>query len=230
VVGRALLVSVFAFLQMQLSLPKCVLDLPSKATLLGLVCDVRSQKFAVPEAKAQAIIHLIDAFLQNGGSKRELAQLAGKLVAISPAVQLAPLFYRRLVQAMSATSHWEDAVQEGEATLTSADLLYFRDYLLANPGWGWAPRRSVREFMCAGDASESGFGGHSELLPRDMTLLSRKRTKHAWHRRICHLHFGKSRMHACWSPLVVSMTPREWRDPRLCACVTTKGRWPISRR
>jgi hypothetical protein len=170
IVGRALLVSVFRFLRLALTASKCDLQLQTAATFLGLVCDVGTRRFMVPQAKRENLLQLIQVFLDKGGSKRDLARLAGKFVSIAPAVQLAPLYIRRLFQAMTATQGWDDTVGPQNAALAREDLLYFRDYLQANPGWTWDPRTTVVEFVCAGDASETGYGGHSDLLPRDFVL------------------------------------------------------------
>jgi hypothetical protein len=168
--GRALIITVFVFLRLFLSVEKCALSLHTSAVLLGLVCDVAAHRFIVPPQKAQSIIASIEAFIRQGGTKRELAQLAGKLASISPAVQLAPLFLRRVFQAMGMASHWEDSLQEPSVSLAVEDLLYFRQYLESNPGWRWAPRTDVTEYWCAGDASETGYGGHSHLLDQQLIL------------------------------------------------------------
>jgi hypothetical protein len=170
VVGRALQISLFRFLRLALTQPKCVLDLPTAAPFLGLVCDLEAQRFFVPPAKREAILHLIQVFLDQGGSKRDLARLAGKFVSIAPAVQLAPLYSRRLFQAMTATQDWEDRVAPQEELIAQGDLLYFKECLNANVGWTWDQRADVLQFTCAGDASETGYGGHSDLLPRDFVL------------------------------------------------------------
>lgn len=169
-VVRAMIISVFAYLRLFLSPAKCALDLGPAAPILGLICDVEHRKFLVPALKAQALRQAIADFKTSGGSKRALAQLVGKLVAIAPAVQLAPLYSRRLFQAITDTQEWDQQVGSQERALAEEDLLYFDRYLETNPGWGWAPRPSVAFFECAGDASNSGYGGHSQLLTRDLAL------------------------------------------------------------
>lgn len=169
-VGRALVLTVFAYLRFYVSPAKCHLQLSKSAPLLGLICDVENRKFIVPPAKVSDIQALITNFLATGGTKRELAQLAGKLASIAPAVQLAPLFSRRLFQAMGQVPLWDQELESPEVQVATPDLLYFQEYLKHNPGWGWAPRPSVAQFVCAGDASETGYGGHSALLPRDLAL------------------------------------------------------------
>ena len=168
--GRALIITVFVFLRLFLSVEKCALSLHTSATLLGLVCNVADQRFIVPQQKARSIIASIEVFIRQGGTKRDLAQLAGKLASISPAVQLAPLFLRRVFQAMGMAGHWEDSLSEPAISLATEDLLYFRQYLESNPGWRWIPRTDVTEYWCAGDASETGYGGHSHLLDQQLIL------------------------------------------------------------
>jgi hypothetical protein len=102
--------------------------------------------------------------------KQNLAKLAGKLISIALAIQLAPLYTRRLFQAMGDVATWESALGEEQVTLAEEDLRYFQAALQLNAGWRWSPRVNVREFSCAGDASETGYGGHSALLPADMVL------------------------------------------------------------
>lgn len=153
-----------------MSLPKCDLGLPQRGQMLGLICDVHQGSFKVPEAKAQELLAAIEKFLCQGGTKRELATLAGKLVAIAPAVQLAPLYTRRLFQAIGQVAHWEARLDEEDKLLSQEDLLYFKAALTANVGWRWLPRKDTHEFTCASDASGTGYGGHSDLLPKALML------------------------------------------------------------
>jgi Reverse transcriptase (RNA-dependent DNA polymerase) len=169
-VGRALILSVLAFLNWFLSIEKCVFTLPVEGKMLGLWCNVQHGFFKVPSDKAQAILHQLDEFLTIGGTKRDLAKLAGKLISIAPAIQLAPLYTRRLFQAMGDVATWDSALGEEQVTLAEEDLRYFQAALQLNAGWRWSPRVNVQEFSCAGDASETGYGGHSALLPADMVL------------------------------------------------------------
>eukprot|EP00884_Botryococcus_braunii_P011539 jgi/Botrbrau1/20386/Bobra.0006s0047.1 len=169
-VGRALVLSVLAYLHWYLSIHKCDLALPKEGQMLGMVCNLPGGFFKVPALKAVALIQQIEMFQATGGSKRELARLAGKLCSIAPAVQLTPLFTRRLFQALAQAPTWETAVQAEQLELASEDLLYFKEALRVNAGWGWVPRASLHEFYCASDASETGFGGHSLLLPADLVM------------------------------------------------------------
>ena len=60
---------------------------------LGLTLDLQLRQFQVPEKKLQLILRYLDKFIQQKGavSAREMASIAGKVVATTLAVPLAPL-------------------------------------------------------------------------------------------------------------------------------------------
>jgi hypothetical protein len=169
-VGRALVLSVLVFLHWVLSIGKCVFTLPVEGKMLGLWCNVQKGFFKVPSDKAQALIQGIQDFLTHGGTKRDLAKLTGKLVSVAPAIQLAPLYTRRLFQSIGEGATWTSTLGDEQIALAADDLRYFEAALQLNAGWRWSPRVDVHEFTCAGDASETGYGGYSSLLHGDMVL------------------------------------------------------------
>lgn len=125
---------------------------------LGFKVDTASQKFVLPEEKKQDLLESIYAL--QGTDKvnnRQLAQVAGKLIAASPALQLAPLFARAVYQAMVGTSSW-DALYPNQEAL-QADLQCCAESLLTSNGHAWFKRQAT--FVVAGDASDFAFAAYA---------------------------------------------------------------------
>ena len=73
--------------------------------------------FEVPEPKMQRLLQLIsDTLLQQRVSSRQLASIAGKLIAMSPALELAKLYSICLYEALQGkTQAWDDLHQFQDA-------------------------------------------------------------------------------------------------------------------
>ena len=127
------------------------------AKYTGMQIESERMIIRVPEAKIESFTREAEAARAAGEmSKREAARLAGSLLAMSPGLQLAPLFTQELYAIVREGRSWEDVRQLGSAA--EEDL----GYLLANiarlNGKRWFPAAcGVRLW---GDASEIGGGAH----------------------------------------------------------------------
>ena len=61
---------------------------------------------------------------QDSISARQLAKIAGVLMSVKEAVQMAPLYCRLLFRAMSAAPAWDAPVPELEREFAAEDLIY----------------------------------------------------------------------------------------------------------
>jgi hypothetical protein len=120
--GMRALLLLLTFLGFCLSKGKCVTDPTKRGQYLGLMVDLEEQAFKVPQEKAEYILEQINKVRLAGGTKRDLASLAGLLVSVSPAVKLAPLYTRRLFQAMGELQEWGESMPEELAELSEEDF------------------------------------------------------------------------------------------------------------
>jgi len=76
--------------------------LPSqKARFLDMYVDAAHQRFILPEEKKQELRQTADTVLRSSAvSNRQLAQLAGKMIAAAPAVHMSPPWARAIYKAM----------------------------------------------------------------------------------------------------------------------------------
>ena len=125
--------------------------LPSqKARFLGMYVDAANQRFILPEEKKQDITWTASMLLEASTvSNRQLAQLAGKMIAAAPAVHLSPLWARAIYKAFDGES-W-DALYPSVAAL-KADIRCYVDILAVTEGGSWRKRQQA--LLVAGDASE----------------------------------------------------------------------------
>jgi hypothetical protein len=160
--GMRALLLLLSFLGFCLSRGKCVSEPTKKGQYLGLVIDLEEQAFHVPQDKAEFILEEIGKVRSTGSTKRDMARLEGMLVSVSPAVRLAPLYTRRLFQAMGELEDWGESLTEELAGLSEEDLLFWVEALIMQKGKPWRQEGPV--FVCYGDASARGYGGFSEEL------------------------------------------------------------------
>lgn len=160
--GMRALLLLLTFLGFCLSRGKCVSDPTKRGQYLGLMVDLEEQAFQVPQEKAEYILEQINKVRLGGCTKRDLASLAGMLVSVSPAVRLAPLYTRRLFQAMGELQEWGESMPEELAELSEEDLLFWVEALVSQKGKPWRQKGPV--YVCYGDASARGYGGFSEDL------------------------------------------------------------------
>jgi hypothetical protein len=86
---------------------------------------------------------------------RLLAKVAGKVIAMGPAVLPASLYSRPLFQAIQGKLSWDVVFTTPEEARQTARL--FIERLSQWNGRRWYPRRVLLEVAC--DASDFGFGG-----------------------------------------------------------------------
>ena len=115
--------------------------------------------FQVPEQKLQAVLQLIAATLQQQQvSARQLASIAGKLIAMSPALELAKLYSKCLYEALQGKTHaWDELHQFAEAW--RADLAWLSKVLPTVNGRRMIKREQA--IRLAGDAGEVGLAVYS---------------------------------------------------------------------
>lgn len=156
------LVKLLTVLGFCMSRGKCQIEPCKREKFLGLIVDLEKQAFAVPEAKARAIMEEWRRVRKGGYTKRGVAKVAGMLISVAPAVRLAPLYTRRLYQAMGKASDWDDELPEEAETLADEDYAFWEETLGREASKPWRESRIV--YSCAGDASAKGYGGFSDDL------------------------------------------------------------------
>jgi hypothetical protein len=137
-------------------LPKCNLIPLQELRWLGFLLNTRDETFKVAPsklAKIKAVLH--EAIEKGATTNRELAALAGKLVALSPAVLPALLFSRAIFQAMKGQDSWDAWFPSPEAVRTEAQV--WLDNLDKWNGRPWWPRQV--QLTLSIDASALGYGG-----------------------------------------------------------------------
>ena len=119
-----------------------------------MIVDTEHQRFVLPEDKAADLLQLTDNIMHSTQvSNRQLAQLAGKMIAAAPAFQLSKLFAASLYKAMVRETSWDTVYPSSEAM--KADLECFSKSILASDGGNFWKRSNV--LLVAGDASEYAF-------------------------------------------------------------------------
>ena len=145
-----------ASLGFTLSLPKCQLEPSQLAKYLGLLVDLLMRRFQVPAAKVEQLSALVQECQQAGYlSNRLVAKVAGKVMALSPAIELAPLLARDMWK-LSQGSGWDDVYTTPQAF--NADLELMVELLARSNGRNWAKRSEV--VLVVGDASESALAAY----------------------------------------------------------------------
>ena len=70
--------------------------------LLGLLIDSAQERFLLPEDKRLDIMHLAETIMQQlQVSNRQLARMAGKMIAAAPAIQLSKLYAGAMYKVMT---------------------------------------------------------------------------------------------------------------------------------
>ena len=118
-----------------------------------------SMVFEVPEPKMQQLRKLITETLQREQvSTRQLASIAGKLIAMGPALELGRLYSRCLYEALQGKTHAWDELHQFDGAWR-ADLQWLHGVLPTING-----RRMVKREQAvrlAGDAGEAGLSVYS---------------------------------------------------------------------
>lgn len=145
------------------SLPKCQFWPTQKGEWLGFVVDTVQQQFRVSETKQAKVRATLDELI--GADKvtpRLLAKVAGRIIAMEPAVLPASLYSRPLFQAIQGKLSWDQVFPTPKAAKETARL--FQERLEVWNGRRWFPRRVQLEV--ASDASDFGFGGTIQLADK----------------------------------------------------------------
>lgn len=161
-----ILVRAFRALGWTLSLHKCLLWPQQAAHFLGMqlltACRLHAQGaeelvFRVPDKKAQELISIVqEALGKSQISPRLLARIAGKLLAMRPAVELAPLYTRGLYTGSCSTDGrqgWDELYDFQDAW--RLDMAWILENLPLQNG-----RRVVKPeaaIHLVGDAGETGL-------------------------------------------------------------------------
>ena len=167
-----------------LSLHKCVLTPTQLIQFLGLIVDLKQQRFLLPQQKVRAFRDLVAAIEASPQvTARMLAQAAGRLISFAPAVGLSPLYARAVYHVMTGKSKW-DALFDTPAEVVQA-LRWVADHLDAWNGHKWASTRDV--LLVAGDySSDRGYAAFTpnreipdpvivSLTPAEQALIAANR-------------------------------------------------------
>lgn len=74
----------------------------TRIRFLGLLIDSAQERFLLPEDKRLDIMHLAETIVQQlQVSNRQLAQMAGKMIAAAPAIQLSKLYAGAMYKVMT---------------------------------------------------------------------------------------------------------------------------------
>ena len=133
--------------------------LPSQvARFLGMYVDAAQQRFVLPEDKKRDILLTAASVLESSAvSNRQLARLAGKMIAAAPAVHLSPLWARAIYKAMRSDLDW-DMIYPSLLAM-KADIRCYTAILSASQGSSWWKR--ARALLVAGDASDYAFAAYT---------------------------------------------------------------------
>ena len=146
-----------------LSLEKCQLYPAPRVRFLGLIVDTEREAFEVPEDKVRQLEDTV-ANLEAAGpgaiTAREVARLAGRIMALSLAVATAPLHARVVGRALAGAVDWDEAVGDPATFLARARL--FVELLRRKNGKTWWRRGPAVVLQVVGDASEKAYAA---LLP-----------------------------------------------------------------
>lgn len=138
------------------SLSKCKFWPSQRGDWLGFVVDTEAEQFQVSEAKLLKVKQVLsDLLVAETITPRLLAKVAGKRIAMGPAVLPASLYSRPLFQAIRGRISWDELFPNPQSAASTAQL--FLERLDSWNGRRWFPRQIL--IQAASDASGFGFGG-----------------------------------------------------------------------
>jgi hypothetical protein len=118
-----LLVLFFAALGAFMGLAKCNLDPQLLLKWLGFMVDSQDQSFRVGESKIIKLKQLLEETIARPeSSPRKVAELAGKILAVSPAVMPAALFSRGFYSALKGKSSWDEIFPTPQTVKEAAEF------------------------------------------------------------------------------------------------------------
>jgi hypothetical protein len=106
-----------------LGIPKCQLTPELLLKWLGFLVNSEREMFTVGESKLAKVKEALREMLETPStSSRKLAALAGKIVALSPAVLPAALYSHQLFQAMRGELSWDSIFPTTESVTSTAEF------------------------------------------------------------------------------------------------------------
>ncbi|KXZ50413.1 hypothetical protein GPECTOR_16g587 [Gonium pectorale] len=150
-------IMIMAALGFTLSWKKCRWIPAQQVRFLGLTVDSERLCFRVPDDKVAGLRALIAACSAPSAvlTPRQAARIAGKIMSLSLAVALAPLYSRLLSRAVAGHVSWDEAVGDPSAFLAeAAAFLVLLEGTNGTHTWCRGPAVILR---LVGDASESAY-------------------------------------------------------------------------
>jgi hypothetical protein len=139
-----------------MGLPKCNLDPLLLLKWLGFLVDSEDQSFKVGESKMAKLKQLLEETIARPDtSPRKVAELAGKILAVSPAVLPAALYSRSFYAALKGKSSWDEVFPTPGAVKEAAEFWLHNLERFNGRKW-WPQPVTVRATV---DASGVGYGG-----------------------------------------------------------------------
>ena len=147
-----------------ISKPKCVLEPTQSIEFLGFSVNSVQQELSLPAGKVKKIRAETRHLLENTHiTARKLSQLLGRLQAVTRAVPLAPLFYRKLQQALQRVLEQSEQDYSAQLILSKEEkeeLEWWWDHLSA---WnGKTIMTDKPSVVIESDASTRGWGASCE--------------------------------------------------------------------
>lgn len=143
-------------------LAKCQIEPVLVIKWLGFPVDSKNERFEVAESKINKLKETLRlALAKQSVSSRDLAQVAGKIISLSPAVAPASLYSRAFFQAIKGNASW-DALFPNPLEVRQT-LQFWLDNLDVFNGRPWWPRPVGLQAVV--DASGVGFGGVLTVPP-----------------------------------------------------------------
>lgn len=153
--AMATLLSTLGFV---ISIPKCTLVPTRVVKFLGLGVDLDRRRFFIPDEKQVGLLALIQAQLTAKSlTNRQIASLAGKLMALDLALHLAPLLSRGVHKLRHRQFVWDDRFPTTPEW--QGELLLIQEFLVETKGKNWFSRRT--SLVLVGDASESSLAAYT---------------------------------------------------------------------
>jgi len=139
-----------------LSWNKCQLMPTQLPAFLGFLVDLEVRSFRVPPAKEAQLEAMVATLSQQSGvSARDVARLAGRVMALSPALELSPLVARGMLKVIKGQAGWDEVYPCVEALKEDMDLLVHLLKARRATGRRWESR--LEAFRVVGDASETAL-------------------------------------------------------------------------
>jgi hypothetical protein len=143
-------------------LAKCQIDPVLLIKWLAFMVDFPNERFQVGGPKVDKLKDVLRLTLaKQSVSARDLAQVAGKIISLSPAVAPAALYSRAFFQAIKESVSWNALFCNLEEVHQT--LLFWLDNLNSVNGRPWWPRPVALQTIV--DASGVGFGGTLSAPP-----------------------------------------------------------------